>query len=684
MRRNGSLWWLVVMFPVALFLGSCGGSDDDGNNGGGGTQPSTGPTAPEPFEFDSGLVENEDTPAEVQGAAAMATGMMQAGNAYLGLASGEGTPSGEDCYEWTVTEEGVTVRVGACETTSGYTWSVSYAEGGAELCTVMRGTSSTEGLSGSWTYFNCPGDPDAKVMECVWTSDGAGHFRSEMFMWDAALGPVPLEDDDEDYYFLYDENADGSGYSEYKEGGVLQWTMDWKLEDGTLQATFCIYIDGQLDECVDINEGYDPGGEPGDSPPPPGGFDLDDDLLDAENLPDEVAGLVALIESMLEAGTAWFDEIEGEGTYLGDGCWEWLTTEGDQTVRVVACVDTDQSVAWSVFIGPDPEDLCLLLEGWESGDGTEGNWMLYACPQGDGEPVLTTSWETDGEGYLHAQIDIWTGEGRLARLEDDPAVRFIYEEHADGTGWAECYEEGVIVWSLSWQLDGETLTGEWCTYTGGVLDECIDLEDIGGGGGGEPDPPVLGVPFEFRPELLDPDTTPDPRVKDDLEALESIQLGALDWLEPPSFEPTYEDDCWVWEIYDPWSEDLLSIYRICEDLENDEACWEYWQDLDFDGELDLVVEGCAGLESLGGWLNYHFAGGAEMAWWIDDDPVAGTKHLTFGTGVSEASYDELPDGSGYCDYETGFGGWYCTWDEGFQGEYCFQATPGGEYDCDEF
>lgn len=687
MKTTRNIWWISMVLPLAILLGSCGG-DNSSDDGGGGTGPDTGPTTPAPVAISNDLVQNPDAPPELQGAAAMASGLSQAGNAYLGMATGNGTAAGDDCWEWAATEQGVTVLVEGCEESNGsYTWSVSFSQGGSAMCTVMEGEVSADGLSGNWTFYNCPDNPNDKLMETVWQGDQDGNSQIEMFLWDpdgSVAKTVPPED--ADYYFLYQENAEGSGYAEWQEGGLLEWTMAWLFDGDTLNAEFCEYDGGVLVECTDINEGYDSGGGgSGDGPELPDGFEFDEEVLDDENVPDELVGAAGLVNGLMGIANDWLDDVEGEGTAIGDDCWEWVESDESYTVRVVACEEADGAVTWFVEAGEDSLDLCTWLEGYVAADELEGSWTFYNCEVGAIDPSMTLDWETDGADWWRAEIAIWEiMRGTLAgAYDEDPPIYLVYEENADGSGFAESYAYGVMVWSMTWQWDGDDLIGQMCTYIDGVLDECFDIEE--GGGGTEPDPPEIGVPFEFRPELLDYATTPDVAVAAQLSSLAGIQEGALGWLAPPDgVDGVYEDDCWTWEAVEYGTEEVVARLVICQESGSEEACWEYWIDMDGDEELDLMVEGCAGLETLGGSLLYHFGGEMEMLWWVDSDPAPGTQHLTFQTLFNQVVYYELPDGSGRCDYTADYGSWYCTWDSTFTGEYCYKGLPEDEFDCSDF
>jgi hypothetical protein len=215
--------------------------------------------------------------------------MMSLGNSYLAQMSGDGQASGEDCWEWSATYgQDMTLSIRACEETAGtVNWSVSVTEAGGEPCTFMTGTAAGNNLSGSWSFFNCP--DEELVMRESWSTDGEGHWELDLEIWDAETeAPLARPTDTPPYAFHYEQNADGSGECEELEDGALVWRMVWVVEGETVGGEFCTYVGGEIDECYDFGEGWEP-----ELPEAPPEFEFDSELLEDEDVPDVFLGLAS-------------------------------------------------------------------------------------------------------------------------------------------------------------------------------------------------------------------------------------------------------------------------------------------------------------------------------------------------------------------------------------------------------
>ena len=174
-------------------------------------------------------------PLEFTVMASMASGFMNVGMSYLALAEGEGTPIGDDCWEWSETYGTDTMTLRACTVPGGGAeWSVD-----VDGCTALTGEVDAGGLSGGWVFYDeCPGND--KVMTLDWLVDATDSWDMVIAFWDGSTEMMSI---------AFDQNADGSGECAVSAEGVLEWTMDWQIVGEQVTGNFCTYVDGVLDGC---------------------------------------------------------------------------------------------------------------------------------------------------------------------------------------------------------------------------------------------------------------------------------------------------------------------------------------------------------------------------------------------------------------------------------------------------
>jgi hypothetical protein len=595
--------------------------------------------------------------------------MMSLGNSYLAQMSGDGQASGEDCWEWSATYgQDMTLSIRACEETAGtVNWSVSVTEAGGEPCTFMTGTAAGNNLSGSWSFFNCP--DEELVMRESWSTDGEGHWELDLEIWDAETeAPLARPTDTPPYAFHYEQNADGSGECEELEDGALVWRMVWVVEGETVGGEFCTYVGGEIDECYDFGEGWEP-----ELPEAPPEFEFDSELLEDENVPDVFLGLASLAAVIMDRGNSYLDVAEGEGTHVSEDCWQWSETDGSDTITVTACEYAEGNSDWSVAV-----DGCTFLSGSVAADGLSGAWDFFECPGGDTD--MSTDWSTDGAGNWVLEIDIWDSEMKaqiVPSATDDPAVHIYYEENADGSGSCSVSQDGEPVWSMEWHWEGDELVGEICIVTEGEPD-CYDFDEWGAD-----ETPETPPEFEFDPVLFSDPDVPLQFLGIAGMANGYMQLG-MSYLALAEGEGTpIGDDCWEWTQSD--GSDTITLLACA--MPEGGVEWS----ADLNGCTYLTGEVDAGALS-GGW-SFQICPGEETVMtldWSTDGADNWEMTMVFwdgGTEMMSIAFDQNADGSGECRVsEDGTLEWSMDWQvvgEEVTGNFCTYVD--GELDeCEPF
>ncbi len=433
--------------------------------------------------------------------------------------------------------------------------------------------------------------------------------------------------------------------------------------------------------CSDSDDGTS--GPPADtSPTAPATYTYNPELVTHPNVPERFQMVMAQTTSAMQQGANFLGFASGQGTAVGAGCWEWTETMEDYDITLEACEATEGGVTWSAAVSEWGGDPLLLLSGTVAGDGLSGTWS-YVDPPG-GELAMTESWSTDGQGSWVLDLAVYDTEviaGLAPVRQVDPLYRFHYEEEAGGAG--SCCEtvSGEVVWSMTWVLEGEDLTGEYCEYEEGIP-TCYDL----GGVLPEDLPPAPGGLF-FEDGFGGSERVPE-ELAGILSDIENLATVAEDFFGSVAQAGTFVDGCWIWESDDGQGNPLT--IDICE--EADAACWSVTY-LDCTGlGPEVVLEGCESTAIFGGWIKQYGCIGGEPGlvhhvwWWVDDSPVFGTEHVIFWTLAGSLDYEEHPDGSGHCEWTLPLGqdpSWWCEWDTAYHGEFCRQVV-GGEPDCETF
>ncbi len=139
---------------------------------------------------------------------------------FMAFYTGNGAHSGNS-WTWTYTDNGLTGKWTATSSSTGYNW--GFVENGTAGSityndwTALSGTESSDGKSGSWTFYHT--DTDTPEAVANWTTDGSGNLTGTILEYNASGNQTGK--------WIFTDNADNSGELKMYTGNTLTWDIRW-------------------------------------------------------------------------------------------------------------------------------------------------------------------------------------------------------------------------------------------------------------------------------------------------------------------------------------------------------------------------------------------------------------------------------------------------------------------------
>ncbi|MBD3236744.1 MAG: hypothetical protein GF330_08580 [Candidatus Eisenbacteria bacterium] len=429
--------------------------------------------------------------------------------------------------------------------------------------------------------------------------------------------------------------------------------------------------------CGDDDDGGGGGVTP-QAPTPPEQFAFEEELLADPDVPAEVSGTAAMASGMMQMGQGYMAAAASGGTPTGSDCWEWSWVDGQtqDAILIAACEESGGAANWEVTLTQAGMAPCVVLRGEVASDGLSGSWAFRDCECDT--TVLLTEWTTNAAGSVWTvdmTITPYDCAKRPSFLDEDDPIYVHYEANSDGSGSMNSRSGADTLWTSDWQISGDEISGTYCWYEDGVLQEC---SDFGAGGGELPEVPEQ---FEIDEDVIDTfeANLPDSALSV-IGSMQNFQGMGEDWLEMVSGAGEQEDGCWVWRYNEQGAN--LEIW-VCE--EAGQICAEVKQTCESGGPLVTQMEMCEQTDGSLGTLTIYDCEGTILAHAVWEENASGaTFTMTLTGGVF--TYVENPDGSGQCSWtflENIV--WDCEWNAAYHGTYCsYGYLGGGDPDCFDF
>lgn len=139
---------------------------------------------------------------------------------FMAFYTGNSTHSGNS-WTWTYTENGLKGTWTALSSSTGYNW--SFVENGTSGSvtynnwTALSGTESSDGKTGSWTFYYTNTDTPEAVAS--WTTDGSGNLTGTILEYNASGTQTGK--------WIFTDNSDNSGELKIYIENVLTWDVKW-------------------------------------------------------------------------------------------------------------------------------------------------------------------------------------------------------------------------------------------------------------------------------------------------------------------------------------------------------------------------------------------------------------------------------------------------------------------------
>ncbi len=217
MLRNLKSVWLVLL--LAAFVAGCSKSS---STSGGGTAPTlTAPTFSGPKSNSS----TADTSVGYLMANSTASLFNATASGYLGYYSGQSGSQNGGNWTWTYSVQGFTATWTATSTSSGYDWKLVYngtlsGSGSSQTFnnwTVINGSESSDGKTGSWTIYY----PNTTIAgyQVTWSTNSSGTLTGTIVANDTT-GALQAK-------YVFTNNSDKSGELKMYTGTQLTLDATW-------------------------------------------------------------------------------------------------------------------------------------------------------------------------------------------------------------------------------------------------------------------------------------------------------------------------------------------------------------------------------------------------------------------------------------------------------------------------